>query len=425
MELIVGPAGAGKTTALAPAVAYRQGLGLGVFGVAPTAAAADVLATETGVASDTLDKLLHEHRQPTRPPQPTYDLPCGATVIVDEAGTVPTPKLAELVTLAQRRGWRIVLVGDPRQFSAVGRGGMFAHLVDTYGAIELNQVHRFTHEWERHASLRLRDGDPNVLADYDRHGRLHGGTAEAMEATILAAWSEARDRGQTVAVMANNNDTVDRLNQTVQEIRIARRELDPAGPRLQLGGRRLLVGDEVVTRRNDRTLRTDRGLMVKNRDHWTIAGIGRDGSVNLEGASGIVRVPAEYVAEHVALGYVQTSHATQGRTVDTALVLIDTPTDTTGIYTPMTRGRHTNHAYVVADENQTAIDVLTQAIARDWIDRPAVERREPRERGGSLQPRERTDHTPYIHSEDGGGTMLERRATVAERERGQARTLGR
>ncbi len=101
----------------------------------------------------------------------------------------------------------------------------------------------------------------------------------------------------------------------------------------------MLVGDEVVTRRNDRSLRTDRGLMVKNRDHWTITNIHPDGDVTLDGRTGTIRLPAEYVAEDLELGYAQTSHATQGRTVDVALLLVDAPTDSRGIYTPMTRGR--------------------------------------------------------------------------------------
>ncbi len=62
---------------------------------------------------------------------------------------VATPRLAELVDLADRRGWGLVLVGDPLQFAAVGRSGMFGHLVDTLGAVELGRVHRFNHEWER------------------------------------------------------------------------------------------------------------------------------------------------------------------------------------------------------------------------------------------------------------------------------------
>ena len=322
-----------------------------------------------------LDKLLVEHDDPTRPPEPVDDLPAGTTVIVDEAGTAPTPKLAELARLADQQAWRVVLVGDPRQFSAVGRGGMFAHFVDTHGAVELDQVHRFRHGWERRASLRLRAGDPTVLSDYDRHGRLHGGTVEEMEADIITAWQQARSCGETVALMANRTDTVARLNHLAQQVRMTSGELDPDGPSLHVGDQRLLVGDEVVTRHNDRRLRTHLGVMVKNRDHWTITAIHPDHSVTLTGATGTIRLPADYVAEHLELGYAQTAHATQGRTVDVALLLLDTAVDHRGIYTPLTRGRHVNHAYVIVEDHETSADVLAQALGRDWIDQPAVVRR--------------------------------------------------
>jgi len=49
--------------------------------------------------------------------------------------------------------------------------------------------------------------------------------------------------------------------------------------------------------------------MVKNRDHWTITNIQPDGDVTLDGRTGIVRPPREYVAEDLELGYAQTSHA--------------------------------------------------------------------------------------------------------------------
>ena len=375
LELVVGPAGAGKTTTLAAAVLDLGARGRLAFGVAPTAAAAEVLAGEAGMPADTLDKLLAEHAHPSRMPEPCYDLPAGTTVIVDEAGSASTPKLAGLARLADQHKWGVVLVGDPRQFSAVGRGGMFAHLVDSFGAVELDRIHRFRQSWERHASLRLRRGDPAALSEYERRGRLHSGTLEQMEADIIAGWYEARTRGESVAVMANSAEAVGRLNCLAQETRLVQGELNPTGPRLDLGDDSILVGDEVVTRRNDRTLRTDQGLMVKNRDHWTIVEIHGDRIVTVTGRTGTIRLPWEYVAEHVQLGYAQTSHATQGRTVDTALVLVDTPTDSRGVYTPMTRGRDVNHAYVVVEENQTALDVLTQAVARDWIDLPAVDRR--------------------------------------------------
>ena len=424
LELIVGPAGSGKTTMLASAVTELRVQGRQVFGVAPTAAAADVLAVETGMAADTLDKLLIEHHHSVRTPDAVYDLPAGATVIVDEAGTAATPKLAELARLADQREWRVVLVGDPRQFSAVGRGGMFAHLVDTHGCVELDQVHRFRHEWERHASLRLRNGDPAVLTEYNRRGRLHDGTLGQMEEEVITAWRHARSRGETVALMANSTDTVASLNRLAQHARIEAGDLDPDGPSLQVGDESMLIGDDVVTRRNDRSLRTDRGLMVKNRDHWIIINICSDGAVTLDGRTGTIRLPGEYVAEDLELGYAQTSHATQGRTVDVALLLVDTPTDSRGIYTPMTRGREGNHAYVAVEDNQTALDVLTQAIGSDWIDQPAVARRTQLDPSRDRQLPDPGDEDDYAKLERRILHSIEqRRAHAREAERTAGRGL--
>jgi ATP-dependent exoDNAse (exonuclease V) alpha subunit len=426
LELIVGPAGTGKTTTLATAVTNLGAQGRLTFGVAPTAAAAEVLATETGMAADTLDKLLTEHHHPTRPPQPEYDLPAGTTVIVDEAGTASTPKLAELTRIADQNGWRIVLVGDPRQFSAVGRGGMFAHLVDSYGAVELDQVHRFRRHWERQASLSLREGDPGVLVEYERRGRLHGGTPDEMEAEIITAWQQTRQRGETVALMANSTDTVDRLNRLAQHTRIRMGELNGDAPGMRAGEDSMLEGDEVVTRRNDRRLLTDRGLMIKNRDHWTITAIHPDHSVTVTGRTGTIRLPAEYVVEHLELGYAQTSHATQGRTVDTALLLVDAATDSRGVYTPMTRGRDSNHAYVVVQDNQTALDVLSQAITRDWIDQPAVARREQLDPHRSRRLPDPGDEDEFDRLEHHVRRLIdERRALDREAERSMSRALDR
>jgi hypothetical protein len=41
----------------------------------------------------------------------------------------------------------------------------------------------------------------------------------------------------------------------------------------------------------------------------------------------------------------------------------------------MTRGRDTNEAFIVTSGEQTAVDVFTQCITTDWIDRPAHARR--------------------------------------------------
>ena len=249
---------------------------------------------------------------------------------------------------------------------------MFAHLISQHGAVELDQIHRFHNDWERKASLQLRTGNPDALGDYEQHGRLHGGSAQEMESKIIAEWTAARSRGETVALMANSNQAVNRLNQLAQVTRFMDGEISIQKGRLRIGEEVVCVGDEVVTRRNERTLRSSEGMMVKNRDRWVVQIIHPDRSITVVGASGAIRLPADYVASDLSLGYAQTCHSTQGRTVNTALLLIDSPTDHAGVYTPMTRGRDANHAYVITEDTQTALDVVAQALTRDWVDQPAI-----------------------------------------------------
>lgn len=371
LVLAVGPAGTGKTTALRPAVDQLRREGRAVFGVAPSATAAEVLAVDGGVYADTVDKLLIEHRL-DRPPDHLYDLPAGATVVVDEAAMVSTQRLAELFELAEQRAWRLVLVGDPLQFSAVGRSGMFGHLVDTFDAIELGRVHRFSEDWEAKASLRLRGGDVTVVEEYDERGRLHGGTERRMRAGAVRAWWLAIQQGETASLTATTNASVVALNIEAQRRRLDAGQLDPHGRTLTAGPYRLHAGDWLATRQNDRTLLTDRNRMVKNRDRWTIETIHRDGTITVDGRTGRVRLPAAYVAEQVELAYAQTSHASQGRTVDRSFLYLDGPTGAAGIYVPMTRGRQSNEAFVVIRGEEAPADVVAEPLTRTWIDRPAI-----------------------------------------------------
>ncbi len=88
-------------------------------------------------------------------------------MIVDEASLAGTFALDELVEAAHDAGAKVLLVGDQAQLSAVEAGGMFGALVrDRDGtAPELTDVRRFHHDWEKEASVALRDG----LRDCHRH----------------------------------------------------------------------------------------------------------------------------------------------------------------------------------------------------------------------------------------------------------------
>ena len=197
-----------------------------VFGVAPNAAAAQVLATETGMPPTPWTSC--STNTPTRPAtRPRFDLPPGRRWWSTRPDGLH-PKLAELACPRQQR-WRVVLVGDPRQFSAVGRGGMFGHLVDTYGAVELDQVHRFTHHWEREASLRLRQGDPTVLTEYDPEAASTAApspTWRPRSSTPGGRPRARRDRGADGQQQRHRRPA----QPLAQQARITAGELDPKAP---------------------------------------------------------------------------------------------------------------------------------------------------------------------------------------------------
>jgi conjugative relaxase-like TrwC/TraI family protein len=374
LVLVLGPAGTGKTTMLRRAAADLGGLGRPVFAVAPTAKAAKVLRDETGMPSATVAKLLHEWRNPS--PHYEYRLPPDATLVVDEAGMLGTGSLDALTRLAASQRWRLVLVGDVRQLQAVGRGGMFDELCRTGRVHVLATIHRFRHRWEQAASLQLRAGRPEALDAYLRHGRVGAGTFEALSADIARQWIDHRAAGRSVAVVAETNDHVDALNQAIQELRRDHGQLGDRAVNIA-GSESAAVGDVVVTRRNNRELRTSRGEPVRNRDRWTVAAVGRDGSlaVSHEQGHGQVSLPAEYAREHVRLGYAATAHGHQGDTVDVSLTVVTAATTHRSLYVGATRGRDLNRLLVVTDEPDLARDVLEEVLTNERADIPAVAQR--------------------------------------------------
>jgi hypothetical protein len=386
LVLVVGPAGAGKTTMLHTAADDLRVDGRAVFGYAPTAKAARVLETGTGIACDTIAKLLHEHTRADRPPRPDWQLPAGATVIVDEAGMLATPDLHQLTQLADQHEWRLVLVGDPHQLHAVGRGGMFAELCTTARTIELEHIHRFTNAWEAAASLKLRHGDPTGLDPYLDHDRIFPAPFAEQVDNIAHAWAGAHERGEYLAITTTTHDHVHAINTAIQQHRI---EIGQLGDdRLDVGDTVLCVGDVVTTRRNQRLLRTTSGEPVRNRDYWTIKAITADGGVTVTriDGHGTITLPHDYVRNHVELGYAATEPGNQSDTADRSITLATPATTCRGLYVAVTRGRDHNLICVTTDTHNItdAIDVLQHVLASDRADHPATHTR--RELAGSIPP---------------------------------------
>lgn len=351
LVLIVGPAGAGKTTALGRAVRDLHEDRRPVLGLAPSGKAADVLARETACPARTLAKLLADPR--------TQDAPPGTTVILDEAGMASTDDLDRLV---ESRHWRLVCVGDPEQLPAVGRGGMFAHWCERLPTVDLVEVHRFAEDWQAAASLALRRGDPTAAHAYTARGRVRGVHPALLPDEVARIHGHVAARGETVAITTASTGTARAINTAIQAGHRHRRR---SGVELA-DGTRAHTGDLVATRRNDASLRTSRQHEVRNRQTWTITETHADGRLTVDDANrGTVVLPAAYVAEHVELGWAVTGYGNQGTTTDHAIAVVEPSSTRAGTYVAMTRGRQRNVALVVDPTGLASPEEqLEQVLAR-------------------------------------------------------------
>lgn len=349
VDLLVGPAGAGKTTAMrALRWAWESEHGAGsVVGLAPSAGAAEVLAEDLGIPTENTAKWWQNHLTTGG------GFSAGQLVILDEASLAGTLSLDRITALAASGGAKVLLVGDYAQLQAVDAGGAFGLLAHSRADVpELVDVHRFTHPWEKTTSLDLRHGRSEAIDAYDEHGRIIDGETETVIDAAYEAWRADRTAGRSSTLISDSNESVAALNSRARTDLI----LDGTvrGPREATlhDDSRAAIGDTVITRKNDRRLVAGRGW-VRNGDRWTVLDVRTDGAVvarRLGATRGCsVVLPAAYVAEHLELGYAVTSYRAQGVTTDTAHVLVDSSMTRENLYVAMTRGRDVNRAYVAVD----------------------------------------------------------------------------
>lgn len=357
LDVLIGPAGAGKTTAMhALRLAWEHEHGRGsVIGLAPSAAAARELAEDLGIATENTAKWLHEYghgRATVRASQ---------LVIVDEASLAGTLTLDRISVLATMAGAKVLLVGDWAQLQSVDAGGAFRMLVEARAdAPELADVHRFRNAWEKEASLDLRNGRLQALDTYGPHDRIVGGDADAMANAAYSSWLQDISAGMSSVLVAETGEAVATLNRRARAELILAGVVDASAEASLRDESAASVGDLVITRKNDRRLRSGRDW-VRNGARWKVVAVRRDGSLRVQNTvragTRTITLPAEYVAENVDLGYAVTAYRAQGITTDTAHAVVEHGTTRENLYVAMTRGRTSNTAYVVVshpDDNHSA-----------------------------------------------------------------------
>lgn len=244
VELVVGVAGAGKTTALGAARDGFEAEGYDVVGTSTSGQAARTLGREAGIAeSRTLASLNWRLSHGTLQLSPRH------VAVLDEAAMTDDAALLAFLEAAGAAGAKVVMVGDPRQLSAVGPGGGFESLVARFrDAVHvLDENVRQRDPAERAALAELRAGDVGRAVEwYAENGRIvvSPDPESALEAAVAGWVGDVADSTST-SMYAWKRANVRDLNRRGREAWESLGRL--SGPELVVGDAGYRAGDRIVT----------------------------------------------------------------------------------------------------------------------------------------------------------------------------------
>ena len=376
IAVVVGLAGAGKSTMLAAAREAWEAQGYRVHGAALAGKAAEGLEESSGIASRTLASWERGwERRSGRDGQPGPRDGFGKlgprdVFVIDEAGMVGSKQLSRFITEADLAGAKIVLVGDPEQLQPIGAGAAFRAVAERVGCVELGGIRRQSEGWQRAASVDFgRHRTEAGLAAYAERGavRFEETGEDARNAIVrdVMADMDVRPAGSRL-VLAHRRVDVQDLNEAIRGVRLARGEL--AGEfvyQTSEGARAFAPGDRLLFRENSRDIGVKNGMLgtVEQATEGHL-------SVRLDSAQGpgLGRAVSVSMADYAAVdhGYATTIHKSQGATVDRAYVLASGSMDRHLTYVSMTRHRDGVTLYAGRDEFSD-MGALTARLSRSQL----------------------------------------------------------
>lgn len=361
LSVVIGYAGTGKSAMLGVAREAWGQAGYRVQGAALSGIAAENLEAGSGIQSRTIASLEHQWRQDRELLGP------NDVLVIDEAGMIGTRQMERVISEAEKRGAKVVLVGDPEQLQAIEAGAAFRAAAERHGSVEITDIRRQRQDWQRTATRQLATGRTGeALESYESRGHLHvGETREAARAELIERWDRDRtaEPSSTRIILTHTNDEVQALNGLARE---RMREAGTLGQDVAIetmrGTRELAVGDRIMFLRNERSLGVKNGSLGRI-DSVTSAQM----AVSLDDGRAVAFDLKDYA--HVDHGYAATIHKAQGMTVDRVYVLA-------------TPGLDRHAAYVALSRHRESVDL--HHGHDDFADRDSLVRTLSRERGKDM-----------------------------------------
>lgn len=375
LGVVIGYAGTGKSAMLGVAREAWESGGYSVRGVALSGIAAENLESGSGIASRTIASMEHQWAE-GRELLTTRDV-----MVIDEAGMIGTRQLERVLTEAEKRGAKVVLVGDPEQLQAIEAGAAFRATAERHGSVEITEIRRQREDWQRDATRYLAtERTAEAISAYSRHDRVHvADTREAARADLIDRWDRDRSEapGASRIILTHTNDEVRALNTAARDrLRAGGALGEDVTISIERGQREFAPGDRVMFLRNERSLGVKNGTLgqVQSVTQARMA-------VLLDDGRSIAFDVKDYA--NIDHGYAATVHKAQGVTVDRAHVLATPGLDRHAAYVALSRHRDSVDLCYGRDDFADR-HALTQALSRERgkdmaADYPAPERTEVRQ----------------------------------------------
>lgn len=338
IAVVVGRAGAGKTTMMRAAREAWELAGYRIVGGALSGKAAEGLEKEAGIQSRTLASWeLRWNRG-------RDGLDDNTIFVMDEAGMVASKQMAGFVDVVVRAGAKIVLIGDPEQLQPIEAGAAFRAIVDRIGYAELETIYRQREDWMRKASLDLARGNvEEALVAYQTKGRVLASELKAQAVEhLIANWNRDYDQTKTTLILAHLRRDVRMLNVMARE-KLVERGIVGEGHLFKTadGARQFDAGDQIVFLKNEGSLGVKNGMIghvVEASENHIVATVG-------EGDQRRQVIVEQRLYNNLDHGYATTIHKSQGATVDRVKVLASLSMDRHLSYVAMTRHREDLQLY--------------------------------------------------------------------------------
>lgn len=350
--ILVGKAGAGKTTTMKAIAEIYKKSGARVIGMSLSAVASENLGKDAGIESATIASWEYKWGIHDRAKEKflsfnsvvndgllkqldwfndlkRYEgsqLKAGDVIIVDEAGMVGAKEWHTILKNAEKFGAKVIAVGDDNQFKPISSGDCFKQFMKQNNTFVLNEIRRQKEDWQKQASAefaKLNTG--TALGMYEEHGKIHE-THGDIGKTIAEKYISTE--GSTVVLCATNKECRE-INNAVREIKKNKGELGE--DIVKIGDRNFAKDDKIVFLENNKQFGVKNGLT------GVVQGFEK----------GVLHVQTEEGKKYIKTGeydkidhaYAITLHKSQGKTYDRTIVLASKFMDAKAMYVAMTRHR--------------------------------------------------------------------------------------